>query len=134
MYTIIKKTHSRLVVCSLRRVVIWHGKSPKHLPLSGSLKKTYKRGGSTVIWKCSWGYKIAPQNKNISKLKIPRAQEVECTVHTPKSGLGIVLRQIFELCGADSYPHFHFADPALDLFSKLPSECTRPVDCFSPSQ
>ena len=56
------------------------------------LKKTYKRGGSTVIWKCSWGYKIAPQNKSNLKLKIPRAQKVEWAAHTPKSGLRIVLR------------------------------------------
>ena len=26
------------------------------------LKKTYKRGGSTVIWKWKWCYKSAPEN------------------------------------------------------------------------
>ena len=76
----------------IRRLQMVDGLYDLAVDFGSKLKKTYKRGGSTVIWKCSWGYKIAPQNKNNSKLKKQKETKVECTVHTPKSGLRIVLR------------------------------------------
>ena len=82
----------RSVVLVSRRVCLLRKRSVLESEEGIMLKKTYKRGGSTVIWKCSWGYKIAPQNKNNSKLKKQKETKVECTVHTPKSGLRIVLR------------------------------------------